>query len=87
MNFRRKLFILWCGFTVFWLLWMIVSDGSLVLLKFRVGGWRAAYVHFTLTALFAVAIPVAVLLLGRIVLGPQAELGQSKNQSGQTTRN
>ena len=68
MNFRRKLFIVWCGFTVLWLLWAIVSDGSLVLFKFRVGGWRAAYVHFTLTVLIAVAIPVAVLLLGRVVL-------------------
>ena len=68
MNFRRKLFIAWCGFTALWLLWAIASDGGLVLLKFRVGGWRAAYVHFTLTALIAVAIPAALLLLARIVL-------------------
>jgi hypothetical protein len=68
MNFRRKLFMIWCGFTVLWLLWGIVSDGGLVLLKFQVGGWRAAYVHFTLTVLIAVAIPLAVLFLGWIVL-------------------
>jgi hypothetical protein len=68
MTLRRKLFIVWCGFTVLWLLWATASDGSLVLLKFRVGGWRAAYVHFTLTVLIAVAVPAVALLLGRIVL-------------------
>jgi hypothetical protein len=68
MNLRRRLFIVWCGFTVLWLLWGIVSDGGLVLLKFQVGGWRAAYGHFTLTILIAVAVPAVALLLGRIVL-------------------
>ena len=68
MDFRRKLFKIWCGFTVLWLLWGIASDGGLVLLKFQAGGSRAAYVHFTLTILIVVAIPLAVLFLGRIVL-------------------
>jgi hypothetical protein len=68
MNFRRNMVIVWCGFTVLLLLWAIASDGSLILLKFRVGGWRAAYVHFTLTVLIAVAIPIAALILGRVVL-------------------
>jgi hypothetical protein len=67
MNFRRKLLIVWCSFAVLSLLWAIANDDSLILLKFRVGGWRAAYVHFTLTVLIAVA-PLAALLLGRIVL-------------------
>jgi|HubBroStandDraft_6_1064221.scaffolds.fasta_scaffold2029543_2 hypothetical protein len=68
MNLRRKLFMIWCGFTVLWLVWGIVSDGGLVLLKYQAGGWRAAYMHLTLTVLIAVAIPLAMLFLGRIVL-------------------
>ena len=78
MNFRRKLFIVWCSFSVLLLLWAIASDGSLIFLKFRVGGWRATYVHFTITVLIAVA-PLAALLLGRIVLWAANRIGTPPN--------
>jgi hypothetical protein len=69
MSLRRKLFKVWWGFTVLW--WLICifgGDGSLILLKFQIGGWRAAYVHFTVTILIAVGVPLAVLLIGRVVV-------------------
>jgi len=66
MSMRRKLFRIWCGLTVvFWLLPIFDGDASLIALKFRVGGWRAAYVHFSLTVIMAVVIPLTVLLIGR----------------------
>jgi hypothetical protein len=69
MSLRRKLFQVWCCFTVLW--WLVCifgGDGGLILLKFQVGGWRAAYVHLAVTFLIAVGIPVAVLLLGRVIV-------------------
>jgi hypothetical protein len=69
MSLRRKLFKVWCGFTVlWWLIGIFGGDGSLILLKFQTGGWRGAYVHFAVTTLIAVGVPLAVLLLGRVVV-------------------
>ncbi len=69
MSVRRKLFGIWCGFTALWWLFGIFGgDGSLILLKFQNGGWRAAYVHLVLTVLIAASIPAAVLLIGRAIL-------------------
>jgi hypothetical protein len=76
MTLRRKLFIVWCSFTVLWLLWGIVSEGGMTLLKFRAGGWRAAYVHFTVTVLIALAGPAVILLLGRIVFWSTSRLNR-----------
>ena len=69
MSLRRKMFRVWCGFTVLW--WLICifgGDGSLILSKFQIGGWRAAYVHFAVTTLIAVGIPLAALLTGYVLL-------------------
>jgi hypothetical protein len=33
-------------------------------LKFQVGGWRAAYLHFAIALVVAVGIPLMVLLFG-----------------------
>jgi hypothetical protein len=69
MSLRRKLFKVWCGFTVLW--WLICifgGDGNLILLKFQIGGWRAAYVHLAMTTVIAVGVPIAVLLIGRVVV-------------------
>ncbi len=66
MSLRRKLFRVWYGLTVvLWLLPIFDGDASLIALKFRVGGWRAAYVQFTLTVIMAAVIPLTVLLIGR----------------------
>jgi hypothetical protein len=67
MNLRRRLFGIWCGLSALW--WLIAvfgGDGRLILLKFQIGGWRAAYVHFVVTALIAVAVPAVMLLIGRL---------------------
>jgi hypothetical protein len=69
MSLRRKLFKVWCGFTVLW--WLICifgGDGNLILLKFQIGGWRAAYVHLAMTTVISVGVPIAVLLIGRVVV-------------------
>ena len=69
MSLGRKMFRVWCGFTALWLLIAIFGgDGNLILSKFQIGGWRAAYVHFALTTLIVVGVPVAVLLIGRVVV-------------------
>jgi hypothetical protein len=68
MSLRQKLFGAWCGFSLLW--WSIgifAGDGSLILLKFQKGGWRGAYVHLALTVLIVVGVPLAVLLIGRVV--------------------
>jgi hypothetical protein len=68
MSLRRKLFRVWCGFTVvFWLLGIFAGDGSLIVLKFQNGGWRAAFVHLAITLVLALGVPLIVLLLGRAV--------------------
>jgi hypothetical protein len=64
MSLRRKLLWTWCGFTIMWWLWGLVSDGSLVLQKFQVGGCRSAYVHFAVTLVIALVVPLTVLLIG-----------------------
>jgi hypothetical protein len=67
MSLRRKLFKAWYGFAVLW--WLICifgGDGKLILLKLQTRGWRAAYVHLAVTALVAIGVPVAVLLLGQV---------------------
>jgi hypothetical protein len=67
MNLRHRWFVAWLCFTaVWWLLVIFDGNGALILLKFRIGGWRAAFVHFVLTVLIAVVVPAAVLLLGWI---------------------
>jgi hypothetical protein len=69
MSLRRSLFNVWCGFTVLW--WLICifgGDGNLILLKLQIGGWRAAYAHFAITTLIAVGVPVAALVIGRVIV-------------------
>jgi hypothetical protein len=66
MNLRRKLFSVWCGFTIMiWLIAIFGGDGARILLKFQAGGWRAAYVQFVFTLVLAGGIPLMVLLIGR----------------------
>jgi hypothetical protein len=68
LSLRRKLYRAWCGFTVvWWLIAILGGDASLIVLKFQMGGWRAAYVHLALTVIIAVGIPLTVLLIGRTV--------------------
>jgi len=78
MNFRRKLLLAWGIFTACWLLCGVISDGSLILLKLRVGGWRAAYVHIALTIFVAVGVPAFVLLIGRFILWIWESLAPSR---------
>ena len=65
MSLRRKLFRVWCGLTIVLLIAIFGGDGSLIALKFQVGGWRAAYVHLALTVIMAVGLPLTVLLISR----------------------
>jgi hypothetical protein len=82
MDLRRKLFGVWCGFTVIWLLLAVFGgDGSRILLKFKQGGWRGAYVHVVLTILIAVVIPLTTLLVGRGVLWIAGRFSVKSNQA------
>jgi hypothetical protein len=66
MSLRRKLFRVWCGLTIIvWLIAIFGGDGGRIVLKFQVGGWREAYVHFAITLVLAGGIPLMVLLIGR----------------------
>jgi hypothetical protein len=66
MSLRRKLFWVWFGVTIVWWLFGIFGgDGALIVLKLHVGGWRAAYVHLTLTLVIALGVPLLVFLAGR----------------------
>jgi hypothetical protein len=66
MSLRRKLFRVWCGLTIIvWLIAIFGGDGGRIVLKFQVGGWRAAYVHFAITLVLAGGTPLIVLLIGR----------------------
>jgi hypothetical protein len=64
MSLRSKLFWLWCvAALIFW----SAGDASRVALKYQVGGWRAAYVHFFVSLAFAsvvALVPVLISLLG-----------------------
>jgi hypothetical protein len=67
MNLRHQWFAAWLCFTALW--WSLIifdGDGALILLKFRLGGWRAAFVYSVLTVLIGVTVPGTVLLLGWI---------------------
>jgi hypothetical protein len=68
MSLRRKLLWIWLGFTVLWWLLGLASDGSHLVLKFQVGGWRAAYVHVVLFLVMLIGVPLTVFLLGWGVL-------------------
>jgi hypothetical protein len=66
MSLRRKLFGVWCGFTmVWWLLGIFAGDGARIVLKFQVGGWRAALVPLAIALVMAVVVPLTVLFAGR----------------------
>ena len=64
MGLRSKLFWMWCVVAlIFW----SAGDASRVALKFQVGGWRAAYVHFFVSLAFAsvvALVPVLISLIG-----------------------
>jgi hypothetical protein len=82
MSLRRKLFRVWCGLTVvLWLLPIFDGDASLIALKFRVGGWRAAYVQFALTVIMAAVIPLTVLLIGRAAFWIRDQFRLNRNSS------
>lgn len=76
----RKLFFLWCIATAIWLcIGIFGGDGAIILKKFQVGGWRAAYVHVGLTILIAVIAPATVLALGWLTLRVAGRLGAKSN--------
>jgi hypothetical protein len=53
-----QLFGVWCGFTtIWWLFGIFGSDGARIVLKYQVGGWRAAYVQFVMAVVLATGIP------------------------------
>jgi hypothetical protein len=64
MSLRSKLFWLWCVTAlIFW----SAGDASRVALKYQVGGWRAAYVHFFISlglASVVALVPVLISLMG-----------------------
>jgi MFS family permease len=64
---RHRLFQIWSTLTVLWWLGAVFGNGSLILLKFTLGGWRAAFAPFVVTVLIAVGVPVAILFAGWIV--------------------
>jgi hypothetical protein len=67
INLRHPWFAAWlCFSALWWLLPIFDGDVALILLKFRIGGWRAAFVHSVVTVLIGFAVPVTVLLLGWI---------------------
>jgi hypothetical protein len=79
MSLRRKLFAVWCGFTVvWWLVGIFGGDGTRLVLKFRVGGWRAASVLFVMTLVMAVGIPLTILLLGRAAFWSAGQLARRR---------
>jgi hypothetical protein len=80
VSLRRKLFRVWCGLTIiYWLMGVFDGDAALILLKFRVGGWRAAYVHLTIMLLMGVGIPLIVLLIGRAAFWINEQFSQEAN--------
>jgi Kef-type K+ transport system membrane component KefB len=60
---------------------MFGGDGRLILLKFQIGGWRAAYVHFVVTALIAVAVSAVMLLVGRLFFWRVDRFSEKPGQS------
>jgi len=79
MSLRRKLFGVWCGFTVvWWLIGFFGGDGTRLVLKFQVGGWRAAAVLLVMTVVMAVGIPLTILLLGRAALWTADQFGRRR---------
>jgi hypothetical protein len=77
MTIRRRLFQIWCSLTALWWLGAVFGNGSLILLKFTLGGWRAAFVPFVVTALIAVGVPVAILVAGWLITWFVESLGGS----------
>jgi len=67
VTLRRRLFQIWCALTALWWLGAVFGNGSLILIKFTLGGWHAAFVPFVVTLIIAVGVPVAILLAGWIV--------------------
>jgi hypothetical protein len=69
MMLRSKLFWIWfVTALVFW----GAGDASRVALKFEIGGWRAAYLHFFISLVFAMVValvPVAISLVGFWIAG------------------
>ena len=61
MKVRTRLLWVW-GFlaVIFWSL----GDASRVALKYQVGGWRAAYVHLTLSVIFALIVSFVTMASG-----------------------
>ena len=80
MSPRRKLFGVWCGLTIiYWLIGVFDGDGALILLKFRVGGWRSAYVQLAIALLMGLGIPLIVLLIGRAAFWINNQFSQNAN--------
>jgi len=68
ITLRRKLLWVWLGFTVLWWLFGLATDGSRLVLKFQVGGWRGAYVQLVLFLIVSIGVPLVVFLLGWALL-------------------
>jgi hypothetical protein len=85
MGLRRKLFGVWCGFTIIWWLFGIFGgDGALIALKFQVGGWRAGYVHLALTLVLAFAVLLLVLLVGRAAFWGGDQISKRRTRTRET---
>ena len=56
MSVQRELFRLWCALTgLVWMAAIFGGDGARIARQFQAGGWRAAFVHFTIVLIIAVA--------------------------------
>jgi hypothetical protein len=64
MSLQRKLLWTWLGFTFLWWLFALAPDGSVLVLKFQVGGWREAYIHVVLFLVMGIGVPLIVFLIG-----------------------
>jgi hypothetical protein len=64
---RHPWFAVWLCFTALWLLLPLFDgDVALILVKYRIGGWRLAFSHSLLAALIGILVPATVLSLAWI---------------------
>ena len=82
MSVRRELFRLWCALTgLVWMAAIFGGDGARIARQFQAGGWRAAFVHFTIVLIIAVATPLAILLVGRAAFWISDRISQKRTRT------
>jgi hypothetical protein len=82
MRIRTWMFAVWgVSALLFWSL----GDASRVALKYQVGGWRTAYLHFFLSVVFALLvafIPAAIASTAILIFRRKNKTGPSDGEPG-----